>query len=96
MLPPLRDTKIVDVRNENVFDWILNSKRHGWTLAREKKISQTVMRLVFERIHVDKPKINSLDINRAFRDIIQIRPIPRDHYEVHGIYSDDIKEYVWK
>ena len=95
MLPPLRDTKIVDALPNKVFDFIIRNKMHGWNLAREKMIGGK-MRLVFERIHVDQRIIR---VERAARAFKQARPYkkmclpsptntPRNHYELHGIYQD--------
>lgn len=101
MLPPLRDTKIVDVSHHKVFECIMRKKMHGWKLAREKKIGDK-MRLVFERIHVDQRVIR---IERAVRVFKQVRPYkkiclpsptntPRNHYELHGIYQDPRERFV--
>jgi len=95
MLPPLRDTKIVDKSPNNVFECIIRNKMHGWSLVREKRIGDK-MRLVFERIHVDQSIIR---IERAVRVFKQARPYkkiclpsptntPRNHYEMYGIYQD--------
>lgn len=101
MLPPLRDTKIVDAFPNKVFDCIIRNKIRGWTLARERRVGDKV-RLVFERIHADQKKIK---LERSVSVFKQTRPYkkiclpsptttPRNHYELHGIYQDPHERLV--
>lgn len=100
MMTPLKDVKIVDAYDRDVISTCLKNQGLGWKPVRKKCISEDKMRIVFERIHIDKPVYHSYqlhplqfvrheDNSHKWRRIM-----PKDHYEAHGVYSQDQKELV--
>jgi len=102
MITPLRDTKIIDAHTQSVFECILFHVSRGWSVVKEKRISEIKIRLVFQRIHVDNPNFKLDNMQRRFKAVNhsiefcgrkRIR-MPKDHYEAHGVPSPDHEELV--
>ena len=100
MMTPLKDVKIVDVYDRNVISTCLKNLGHGWKPVREQCISEDKIRIIFERIHVDRPIYHSYPL-RPLEFVRQEdhankwrRVMPKDHDEAHGIYSEDHEELV--
>jgi len=76
MMTPLKDVKIVDTYDNNVIECCLLNQGLGWKPVKEQVISADKIRIVFERIHVDRPVYQ------------QIHRMPLSHYEAYGVDSN--------
>jgi hypothetical protein len=79
MMTPLKDVKIVDTYDNNVIECCLLNQGLGWKPVKEQVISADKIRIVFERIHVDRP---------AYIQPIYHQRIPVSHYEAYGVDSN--------
>jgi len=55
MMTPLKDVKIVDTYDNNVIECCLRYQGLGWKPVKEQVITEQKIRIVFERIHLDRP-----------------------------------------
>ena len=100
MMTPLKDVKIVDAYDRDVVSTCLKNQGLGWKPVREQCISEDKIRIIFERIHVDRPiyhsyQLTPLDFVRQEDHASKWRRVtPKNHYEAHGIYSEDHEELV--
>ncbi len=72
-MTPLKDVKIVDTYDNNVIECCLRYQGLGWKPVKEQVISADKIRIVFERIHVDRPIYHNYEIR------------PLSHYEAYGV-----------
>ena len=99
-MKPLKDVKIVDVYDRNVISTCLKNLGLGWKPVREQCISEDKIRIIFERIHVDRPIYHSYQLQPLLFVKYEEsahkwrRVMPKDHYEAHGVPSPDHEELV--
>ena len=100
MMTPLKDVKIVDAYDKDVISTCLKNQGMGWKPVREFCICEDKIRIIFERIHVDRPIYHSYQLKPL--QVVKYeesahkwrRVMPRNHYEAHGIYTEDHEELV--
>jgi len=81
MMTSLKDVKIVDAYDNNFIECCLLNQGLGWKPVRQQFISEDKIRIIFERIHVDKPVYHYYETR------------PLSHYEAYGV-DNNHQEFI--